>query len=65
MARKEALAAKEDKAVFSIDLKRSLWPLKQGDLLVVKALKYTINGLFLVYLIIMAIVSYIALGLIG
>ena len=65
LARRTIAETSESKPAFSIDLKRSLWPLKPRDSFLVRAVKYAINSLFLIYLIIMGLISYIAVAAIG
>ncbi|MBI1315689.1 hypothetical protein GC167_02360 [bacterium] len=54
-----------DPKAFSIDWNRSLLPIRSGDSLLIRGFKWMINGMFLVYLLIMGVISYIAVAAIG
>jgi|GEM_PF-1990243 len=54
-----------DPKAFSIDWNRSLLPIKPGDPWLIRGFKWMVNGMFLVYLLIMGIISYIAVAAIG
>lgn len=54
-----------EESIFSLDLNKSLLPIKQGDHFIVYAFKKFVNFIFLVYLLFMAGLSWMAVTFSG
>jgi ribosomal protein L37E len=57
--------APDQSNVFSLNLNKSLLPIKENDVFLVKAMKWVINAIFLVYLFIMGLISYLVITFSG